>query len=108
MHVVLMTLGNIRKSVCQKINRNAYIPVAEIPSPKFENTHFSSVTEGCDMPGILRRQLFHCCMSIVLEPLHQYGQPPTLYCVVDPEGYVRKCAAIQLVGLLTWISCGQS
>ena len=100
MHVVLMTLGNICKSVRRKINRNAYILVAEIPSPKFESTHFSAVTEGHDMPGILWRQLFHCCMSIVLEPLHQYGQPPTLYCAVDPEGYVRKCAAI----LAGWIA----
>jgi hypothetical protein len=100
MHVVLLTLGNIRKSVRRKINRNAYILLAEIPSPKFENTRFSTATEERDMPGILRRQLFHECMSVVLEPLRRYDQPPKLYTAVDPDGFKRKCAAI----LAGWIA----
>ncbi|KAF8327555.1 uncharacterized protein EI90DRAFT_2850290, partial [Cantharellus anzutake] len=100
MHVVLMTLGNIRKSVRRKIKQNAYILLAEIPSPKFECTHFSTVTEERDMPGILRRQLFHSCMSIILEPLRQYGQPALLYRALDPDGYTQKCAAI----LAGWIA----
>jgi Plavaka transposase len=99
MHVVLMTLGNIRKSVRRKIKKNAYILLAEIPSPKFERTHFSTSTEEHDMPGILRRQLFHSCMSIVLEPLRRYGRAPLLYRATDPDGYMRKCAAI----LAGWI-----
>ena len=100
MHVVLLTLGNIRKSVRRKLSRNAYILLAEIPSPKFENTRFSTATEERDMPGILRRQLFHECMSIVLEPLRQSNNSPKLYAAVDPEGYNRKCAAI----LAGWIA----
>ena len=51
------------------------------------------------MPGVLQRQLFHHCMSIVLEPLHRNGQSPTLYCAIDPDGYVRRCAAV----LAGWI-----
>ena len=79
MHVVLMTLGNIHKSVHQKISQNMYILLAEIPSPKFENTSFSTGAEEHAMLGILQRQLFHCCMAIVLEPLCHHNQPPTLY-----------------------------
>jgi len=100
MHVVLLTLGNICKSVRQKIGQNAYILLAEIPSPKFKNTRFSTATEEWDMPGVLRRQLFHSCMSIVLEPLHRYNESPRLYTAVDPEGFKRKCAAV----LAGWIA----
>jgi len=100
MHVVLLTLGNIHKSVRQKIGWNAYILLAEIPSPKFKNTRFSTATEEWDMPGVLRRQLFHSCMSIVLEPLHRYNESPRLYTAVDPEGFKRKCAAV----LASWIA----
>ena len=100
MPVVLMTLGNIRKSVRRKISRNAYILLAEIPSPKFENTSFSTAAEEHAMPGILRRQLFHHCMAIVLEPLRRHNQPPTLYSARDPDGYLRKCAAV----LAGWIA----
>ena len=100
MHVVLLTIGNIPKPIRRKISRNAYILLAEIPSPKFENTQFSTAGEKNDMPGILRRQLFHLCMSIVLEPLRQCNGSPKLYRAVDPQGYHRKCAAV----LAGWIA----
>ena len=100
MHVVLLTIGNIPKSVRRKINRNAYILIAEIPSPKFENTQFPTAGEESDMPGILRRQLFHLCMSIVLEPLRQHKGLPRLYRAIDPEGFTRTCAAV----LAGWIA----
>ena len=100
MHMVLMTLGNIRKAVCRGVKRNAYILLAEIPSPKFKNTEFPTKTEEQNMPGILRRQLFHHCMSIVLQPLRRHGEPARLYRAIDADGNTRKCTAI----LAGWIA----
>ena len=111
MHVVLMKLGNIHKSVHWKISQDTYILLAEIPSPKFENTSFSTAAEECAMPGILQRQLFHCCMAIVLELLCHHNWPPILYSAWDPDGYLWKCAAVLagwIADMEVWIILGLS
>lgn len=99
MHAVYISLGNIHKDTRNKVSRRAWMLLAKLPTPKFSSINtkvFASNEEKDRMPGILKAQLFHACMRIVLEPLRR----PSILRVVDPYGHIRQCMAF----LMAWIA----
>jgi len=71
MHAVYMLLSNIHKDIQRRLTAHAWLLVAKIPVTKFPHTAFSELkSEKKAMPRILRQQLFHQCMKIVLRLTH--------------------------------------
>ncbi|KAF8314407.1 uncharacterized protein EI90DRAFT_2850500, partial [Cantharellus anzutake] len=96
MHPLYISLGNIHKDVCRKINRHAWMLLAKLPVCKFAQTTFDmsggTLKEAACMPGIVQQKMFHRCMEITLAPLLTVQQVPRL--MTGPDGLVHACVAI--------------
>ncbi|KAG8688926.1 hypothetical protein FRC08_011188 [Ceratobasidium sp. 394] len=72
-----------------KESRVAWILVAIIPVLKWTGTLADnpglSKTAKAKLSGVLNRQLFHRCMSIITRPLHRTSP----HDVTDPDGHIR-------------------
>ncbi|KAF9502944.1 hypothetical protein BS47DRAFT_1310451, partial [Hydnum rufescens UP504] len=101
MHAVYVTLGNIHDNVRRKPSFGSWMLLAKIPSSKFANTTFDSSgtkAEAQRMPGILKQQLFHESLKIVLAPLAIHNRMP--HKTIGPDGYV--CYTFPI--LMGWIA----
>lgn len=94
-----MSLGNIAKNVRAQVSRRAFLLIAYIPSPKFDEDAdelAENKTQEAGLPGILRKRLYHRCLAIVTAPLR--NKIPRR--VLDADGYWRKVLYI----LMIWIA----
>ena len=98
MHAVYMSIGNIPNRTRRKVNAGAWMVLARLPTSKFPKTNFRTKSEAERMPGILKRQLFHQCMRIVLKPLREDHRE--LRTVIDSEGNKRRCMSV----LMAWVA----
>lgn len=64
---VYMTIGNIPKEICRKPSCHAYVLLAYLPTTWFEN-----VTNKAFCRRLLAN-MYHACMSKILEPLQSTG-----------------------------------
>ncbi|KAF9508474.1 hypothetical protein BS47DRAFT_1302834 [Hydnum rufescens UP504] len=74
MHAVYITLGNIHDNMRRKPMFGAWMLLARLPTSKFANTVFNSShtkLEAQHMPGVLKEQIFHESLQIILEPLRE-------------------------------------
>ncbi|KAF9503178.1 hypothetical protein BS47DRAFT_1310156 [Hydnum rufescens UP504] len=69
MHVVYISIGNIPNCTQRQVNTGVWMVLARLPTSKLPNTIFATKSEMECMPGILKCQLFHRCMWIILMPL---------------------------------------
>lgn len=107
-HAVYISLGNINKDDCRKLSRGCSLLLAEIPTPNFEKTalRFQTASEQKEMPGILKREIYHMCLGIVLDLLCKAAQSMAsgeimeLSPTIDADGMLRMCAPI----LMAWIA----
>lgn len=91
-----MSLGNIPKATRAKLGRRAFLLVAYIPSPKFEDAAdeiAENKTQENGLPGIFRKRIYHRCLSILTEPLR--NKIPRR--VLDADGYWRLVLYILMV-----------
>jgi len=80
MHPVLLSLANIDAGVCMKATSRAFALIAYLPIVKF-----SDVTEH--EQSILKAQLFHFCLDIILKPLKAAERDGVL--MSDTSGLLR-------------------
>ncbi|KAF9507303.1 hypothetical protein BS47DRAFT_1304170, partial [Hydnum rufescens UP504] len=72
MHAIYITLANIHDNIWQKPSFGAWMLLTQLPTSKFSNITFDASgtkAKAQHMPGILKQQLFHEALKIVLEPL---------------------------------------
>ncbi|KAF9504802.1 hypothetical protein BS47DRAFT_1274895, partial [Hydnum rufescens UP504] len=101
MHAVYITLGNIHSDVRRKPTFGAWMLLAKLPTSRFANTTFDSSgtkAEALCMPGILKQQLFHESLKIVLAPLSVSHRHLTK--ALGPDGYMRHTFPV----LMGWIA----
>jgi hypothetical protein len=99
MYPIYLLLGNIHKNLQQKRSSKAWLLVAKLPTGRFHQTQFGpGKVESEKMPGILRQQLFHRCMRIVLEPLRT--NQPVYYHMVGLDGKLCCCVTV----LMAWVA----
>ncbi|KAB5588277.1 hypothetical protein CTheo_8281 [Ceratobasidium theobromae] len=79
---VYISIGNIPKAICAKINSYSTPLLAYLPVPKLDC--FPEKERGDQ-----KARIFHECMSLILEPLHEAG---THGVEMDcGDGFVRHC-----------------
>ena len=101
MHAVYITLANIHDDIQRKPRFGAWMLLAQLLTSKFANTTFDASgtkAEAQHMPRILKQQLFHEALRIVLEPLAVRHR--VLHKIVGPDGYIRNAVPI----LMGWIA----
>ncbi|KAF8128250.1 hypothetical protein EV363DRAFT_1400733 [Boletus edulis] len=64
-HLLLISLTNIRMKTCNKASLHAFLLLVLMPIPQFVHP----TTQICSVESVLEAQLFHQCLDIVLEPL---------------------------------------
>ncbi|KAG8705113.1 hypothetical protein FRC08_001838 [Ceratobasidium sp. 394] len=88
-HVLYVSLGNIKMDTRAQTSKRAWMLIAYIPICKWENTleqvNPKTKAQKNSLPGILSRQLFHFCLEIICEPLRELN----VHEVIDPLGNVR-------------------
>jgi hypothetical protein len=77
-HVVVMSIGNISKSIRGKATAHAFEPLAYIPLGDWKDKKHK---------GLLQQRCYHQCMDIILKPLKIAAQIGSL--MSDPAGNLR-------------------
>jgi hypothetical protein len=77
-HVVVMSIGNISKSIRGKATVHAFEPLAYIPIGEWKDRK---------LKGLLQQQCYHLCMDIVLKSLKIAAQIGSI--MSDPSGNLR-------------------
>ncbi|KAI0694433.1 hypothetical protein BC835DRAFT_1415334 [Cytidiella melzeri] len=83
---VYVTIGNLPKHIRKKGNHHGQILVGYLPTSHFE--HITSLTER----HLAVANVFHACMSIIVEPLAKAGIKGIL--MASSNGVVRQCHSI--------------
>ncbi|EJF59254.1 hypothetical protein DICSQDRAFT_65323 [Dichomitus squalens LYAD-421 SS1] len=83
---VYLTIGNLPKSIRQKPGRQGQILLAYLPTSRLEH-----ITNKAARRRVLAN-LFHACMSKLLEPLKAAGVHGTV--MVSGDGVARRCHPI--------------
>jgi hypothetical protein len=77
-HVVVMSIGNISKSIRGKATAHAFEPLAYIPLGDWKEKKSK---------GLLQQRCYHLCMDIILKPLKIAAQIGSI--MSDPAGNLR-------------------
>jgi hypothetical protein len=99
-HGLYMLLANINKSVRSQDSHNTWLLIAYAPTSKWRlmmlHCEHLSKTAKTELMGILNRQLFHRCLSIITRPLRCIVP----HDVVDLDGNIRSVLYV----LMTYIA----
>ncbi|KAJ3474419.1 hypothetical protein NLI96_g12466 [Meripilus lineatus] len=87
MYPLYMTIGNIDKATRRKPSRHAWILVAYLPTPIFDNLDLTDLETR-----VARARLFHSCMTEVVQPLIRAGSVGEK--MVGGDGDIRHCHPI--------------
>lgn len=91
-----MSLANIAKDIRAQLTRGTWILVAYIPTGDFSDAAADTAenkTQEGGIPGILRKRLFHRCLTIITMPLQD--QVPRK--ILDADGFWRRVVFIVMI-----------